>query len=335
MSLRKTLTAWGRLLRLPNLLTVPGDPLVGFVIVAGVGFSWSSPALWASMGASVLLYAAGLIHNDLCDLDEDRRERPNRPLACGAISKRSAIAVMILLVAEAMGVIVVASGAHCAIPLLVCVLLASAILAYNALLKRWVVPGAIAMGFCRGLSFLLGGVIALPYASQEASRNPILIFCFMSVFILIWVSYIAGVTILASRETKPQRLGASRYLPGAPLTLILGLLVAALVTSVFDRFEDITSMQTDDILPLLWTQRWRLLWPAIWMIATINAASPIWKLRGIAQPADIQRMIGRLIRNLLLIQAAMLFWAEQWQAGIVFLILHPIHARLARWFYAS
>jgi hypothetical protein len=326
MSMRKTLTAWGRLLRLPNLLTVPGDPLVGFVIVAGAGFSWANPALWAAMGASVLLYASGLIQNDLCDLAEDRRERPNRPLACGAISKQSAIAVMILLVAAAMGVVVVACGAHWVNPLLACVLLASAILAYNALFKRWVVPGAIAMGLCRGLSILLGVATALPYASEEATKDPIAIFGFMSVFSLIWVSYIAGVTILASRETKPQRLGGSRYLPGLPLALILG-------TAVIFEIYLVTMIENISLAERVSTPG--SLWLVIWLLATINAASPIWKLRGIAQPADIQRMIGRLIRNLLLIQAAMLFWAEQWQAGIVFLILHPIHARLARWFYAS
>jgi len=26
---------WGRLLRLPNIFTVPGDPLVGFLIMTG------------------------------------------------------------------------------------------------------------------------------------------------------------------------------------------------------------------------------------------------------------------------------------------------------------
>jgi 4-hydroxybenzoate polyprenyltransferase len=327
MSMRKTLTAWGRLLRLPNLLTVPGDPLVGFVIVAGAGFSWANPALWAAMGASVLLYAAGLIHNDLCDLAEDRRDRPNRPLACGAISKRSAIAVMILLVAAAMGIIVTACGEHYVTPLLVCVLLACTILAYNAMFKRWVIPGAIAMGLCRGLSFLLGVAAALPYLDPSAAEvGPAGVFSVMAVVSLIWILYIAGVTILASRETKPQRLGGSRYLPSVPLALSLGLCIA-FITYFVATFENVSLAEMVDTPTSLWL--------VIWLLATINAASPIWKLRGIAQPADIQRMIGRLIRNLLLIQAAFLFGSGQWQAGAVFLILHPIHARLARWFYAS
>jgi 4-hydroxybenzoate polyprenyltransferase len=321
MSLRKTLTAWGRLLRLPNLLTVPGDPLVGFVIVARAGFSWANPALWAAMGASVLLYAAGLIHNDLCDLKEDRRDRPNRPLACGAISKRSATAATVFLIAAALGLVYFYSPATSTDSLKVAICLIAAIVAYNAWLKRWVVPGALAMGACRGLSVLLGAVMVVGHRGESFCEDPM---CHPDTVIAfgIWVLYIAAVTILASRETKEQRLTASRFLPVLPLLFGACLLVGVLV-------EEYSSYGTTT---WFW---WHVPGTVVWLLATVNAASPIWKLRGIAQPADIQRMIGRLIRNLLLMQAALLFAAGHYEVGAVFLILHPIHARLAKRFYAS
>ena len=317
MSLSSKLTAWGRLLRLPNLLTVPGDPLVGFVIVAGASVSWANPALWAAMGASVLLYAAGLIHNDLCDLAEDRRDRPNRPLACGAISTPTAAMVAIALTASACTLAWLFCGPT---PCAVTVLLALTIFAYNAICKRNALLGPVTMGLCRGLSLLLGASVALthnePYSGVE-------FLCWLTA--VIWIFYIAAVTFLASRETQSQRLGGSRYLPVIPMLISIELAITLPIPFIIIGKLSLSSALSPASLG----------WLCIWSLATINAASPTWKLRGIAQPADIQRMIGRLIRNLLLMQSAVLFGAGQWQVGIVFLILHPIHARLARWFYAS
>jgi 4-hydroxybenzoate polyprenyltransferase len=321
MSLRKTLTAWGRLLRLPNLLTVPGDPLVGFLTFAPLSFSWSDPSLWVAMSASVLLYAAGLIHNDLCDLKEDRRDRPNRPLACGAISKRSAITAIVLLVAAAFALIYFNGPAPSLHALCVATLLTAMILSYNAWLKRWVIPGALAMGVCRGLSVLLGAVITVAHFGESFLSDPTFYPATITT-IEIWVLYIAAVTILASRETKAQRLTASRFLPVLPLLFGAYLMCGFLVEKV----------SSSGLTPSFWRQ---IPGTVIWLLATINAASPIWKLSDIAQPADTQRMIGRLIRNVLLMQAAFLFAAGHYEVGIVSLVLHPIHARLARWFYAS
>ena len=64
---------WLQLVRAPNLLTVPGDPLAGFLL-ATFGVLRAQAAF--AVGASLCLYAAGLLWNDLFDLEEDRRERP-------------------------------------------------------------------------------------------------------------------------------------------------------------------------------------------------------------------------------------------------------------------
>ena len=52
--------AWGRLLRLPNLLTVPGDILAGFLL-AGSADAWDWAQLLLAIPAGLLLYAAGLV----------------------------------------------------------------------------------------------------------------------------------------------------------------------------------------------------------------------------------------------------------------------------------
>ena len=83
----KKLRAWLQLFRVPNLLTVPGDPLAGFLIAAG-GRLDSRAA--CAVVASLAFYAAGLAMNDLADFAEDTRERPKRPLPSGAIPRSTA-----------------------------------------------------------------------------------------------------------------------------------------------------------------------------------------------------------------------------------------------------
>src|SRR5260221_228220 len=77
------LRTWLQLFRAPNLLTVPGDPIAGYLLAC---FGAVEEGLWPAIGASVCFYAGGLLLNDLADLAEDRRERPSRPLPSGAAS---------------------------------------------------------------------------------------------------------------------------------------------------------------------------------------------------------------------------------------------------------
>jgi 4-hydroxybenzoate polyprenyltransferase len=80
------LNDWLRLVRLPNLATAVADPLAGFVIVAGLAdLGWLPPAGWLALLASACLYAAGMVQNDVVDLEIDRAERPDRPLPAGRI----------------------------------------------------------------------------------------------------------------------------------------------------------------------------------------------------------------------------------------------------------
>lgn len=79
--------AWLQLFRLPNLFTVPGDPLAGFLIATGGRLDLR--ALCAVL-ASLAIYAAGLAMNDLADFAEDTRDRPKRPLPSGAIPRNTA-----------------------------------------------------------------------------------------------------------------------------------------------------------------------------------------------------------------------------------------------------
>ena len=52
--------AWLRLLRLPNFVTVPGDPLAGFALASGFAAGTAAWPVAAAVAASLCIYAAGM-----------------------------------------------------------------------------------------------------------------------------------------------------------------------------------------------------------------------------------------------------------------------------------
>ena len=74
------LRSWLELMRIPAVFTAPGDPVVGFLLAATTVESVDYWSMIPCVFASVLLYVAGMINNDCCDLAEDKRDRPDRPI---------------------------------------------------------------------------------------------------------------------------------------------------------------------------------------------------------------------------------------------------------------
>ena len=177
--------SWLQLFRAPNLFTVPGDPLAGFLL-ASAGAARIDPALLPVILASLLFYGFGLLLNDLMDLCEDRLERPARPLPSGAVNPRAVWSAAILLPLLGLAV--------CALigqrTLCIGGGIVAAVIAYNCGLKKIPVIGAMNMGLCRGLNLLLGATLAQSISTAAlagASFN---------------IIYITGVTLLARSETS-------------------------------------------------------------------------------------------------------------------------------------
>ncbi len=207
--MRQTLKTWLQLFRAPNLLTVPGDPLAGFLLASAGALSLRA---LLPVAASVLFYAGGLLLNDLLDFDEDARDRPQRPLPSGNASKKivwiaaSALFLIALIFCAISGLTVLRVGAG----LLVC------IVSYNAGLKKFGVVGPLTMGLCRGLSLCLG---------SAAAGSPWTDTLLLSALLL--TLYIAAVTNLARHETTRVR---PRFAEGLPcLTLVTGGVLFAFV----------------------------------------------------------------------------------------------------------
>jgi len=187
------LVVWGRLLRLPNLFMVPGDPVAGFALTGGPALLTDAAALLRLGGAAagVLgLYMSGLLLNDFFDREEDARERPARPIPSGAVRPATVLVVGLALLAAAVGLVFAvagrpAGGFAAAVGLTA--------LAYNMGLKRTPVVGPVVMGLCRGGGVLVG-------ASASGSSLPGVVWLAAGVL----VCYIVAVTLTAADETQAE-----------------------------------------------------------------------------------------------------------------------------------
>jgi len=328
--------AWLQLFRVPNLFTVPGDPLAGFLIATGGRLD--ARVVYAIL-ASLFLYAAGLAMNDLADFKEDQRDRPKRPLPSGAIPRAAAWIVTGNLVIFGLGMCFMSGPATVLMGLGVLL----GVVLYNFLTKKIPVVGAVNMGLCRGMSLLVGAAAGL--APDSAMLGGALHFAFFepvalsvhtvlalagghrsfTFFVavgaaLLLVLYIAAVTNLARFETRPDYPRLPRILPLG--SLLVGFILLKQVTDTLLRDPS----------------------PALWLVAIILCGLNTAELMRVP-PAPLPPRIGGFIRILPVMQAALCVLPSvptplrktpaSLIAALVLLACVPVHGWLAKKFYAS
>jgi 4-hydroxybenzoate polyprenyltransferase len=208
--------------------------------------------LAAVMLVSAFLYSAGMILNDVFDVDQDRLQRPERPLPSERIGVATARNAGIFLLILGVVLIGFVNGKQLSSsflgflrPILLASLLAIAILAYDNWLKRtWLSPWL--MGACRSCNLLLGAsIVSDTFEFNNAS------FGFEPVVLAISLSlglYVAGITFVGKKEAveNPSRL---------PLWLGSGLIVLGVVGFSFSNlwFSEIkpSNQKLADTFPLL------------------------------------------------------------------------------------
>ncbi|MBU1908640.1 MAG: UbiA family prenyltransferase [Verrucomicrobia bacterium] len=299
--------AWLQLLRAPNLLTVPGDPMAGFLLAAGKNTAPEMAGrLLVAMAASLCFYAGGLVLNDVLDLETDRRERPGRPLPAGRIAPHRAWLAAVAMLLGGLGLCVILGPRAREIG----IVLTAAILLYDAGAKQAPFFGPLLMGACRGLSLLLGtaavpGVAGWPPAVVVAAG--------------VVGLYILAVTNLARREAEPGPIGREKSWPVGALTL--GLVVFAAV-----------AIRTGAGGAGLFLAPWFAAGAMAFLVSLRLA-------RTRPQNRNVPAAIGLLLRALLPLQAA-LAWAAAaggmgWAAGGLLLAAWPVSGLLGRRYYMS
>ena len=328
------LRAWLQLFRAPNLFTVPGDPLAGFLIATG---GVLDHRVVPAIVASLCIYAAGLAMNDVIDTKEDLADRPNRPLPSGAISRTAAITAILALCVTGIGTLHSGLGPRSAV---MGVALLITVWLYNATTKRIPIIGAINMGLCRGLSLILGAIagagldsttiawadalpfsfgMLTPYFVLEAQRTGWGLFSATAAAIGTTL-YIAAVTNLARHETKPIVPKLAKMLP---------LAAAFAGYIILKQFTGRILMDPS---------------PTLWLVALVLCVMQTGDLLK-TPPRPIPPAIGGYIRLLLVMQAALCVMPGNPYSGLktlpsllsafALLALVPLSAWAGKKFYAS
>jgi 4-hydroxybenzoate polyprenyltransferase len=169
---------------------------------------WQAAAARAAL-ASVALYAAGMVWNDIADRRLDAVQRPERPLPSGRVSLGFALALGTVLLG--LGLAVSPCRGHHG-------LIAVLVLAYDFLGKRVEWLGALNMGLLRALN-LATGLAAGGAAVAEGPRTALLAAS------ACYGLYILAVTVLGIFEdavqVRPRAVAAVQAAP--PLAALCGL----------------------------------------------------------------------------------------------------------------
>jgi hypothetical protein len=289
---------WLQLFRAPNLFTVPGDPLAGYLLANGSDVDGS---VVFPIVASLCFYAAGLLMNDLADEAEDLRERPSRPLPSRAVGRRSVWVVTVLLCVAGFGALAV-----CGQPaaLFMGAALLGAIALYNWVTKGWPGVGALNMGLCRSLSLMLGGFVG-PRAEWQTPLRAAIGFGL----------YIAAVTNLARHETRSRAPVTARLLPVVVMSL----------TAVYGMVNASYAPDKTPAIALYALAMGVVLWLAVKMFRT---PTPLPPLIG----AHIRALLLLQAATCYFAEPQENYGLY---AAIVLLCLWPVSRWVGRWFYAS
>lgn len=281
--MKNQLITYLRLCRLPTVFTALADIVAGFLLVH-VALQPTGEFLLL-LAASAGLYLSGMVFNDIFDRRQDARERPERPIPSGAVSLRGSIVFGLVLMGAGIGCAALASSNS----LIIALILAGCILAYDGVMKR-TPAGPLFMGACRCFNILLG-------ASSAGIR-------FGAVWQMpqLWVAlcmgiYITGVTWFARQEAVQNRRGP---LIGGLVTINLGLIGLAM------WFADWTSELGIFFAPGAVANPAGVLFLWLVIALTINrrAISAIMN----PVPERIQPTIGSMLLSVIVIDAAVIYY---------------------------
>ncbi|MDA3874713.1 MAG: UbiA family prenyltransferase, partial [Kiritimatiellae bacterium] len=162
---------------------------------------------WQTVAGVGVAYVFGMALTDVMDVQQDRVERPERPLPSGAISAtQGGIACLVL-----------GAGAFLLHPEPSMAGLLGCIVLYTSLKSFHVLTGALLMASCRGMALWIGAeapwTIPLPLAGVMG----------------FWMLLIVGITLLADREkdSGSSGTGLSALLAGGWLAGAGGIVIAS------------------------------------------------------------------------------------------------------------
>jgi 4-hydroxybenzoate polyprenyltransferase len=222
-----------KLLRIPNVFTVPPDIIVGFLAVS-INFSSSMGSsisdLVILIFSSISLYLGGLVSNDLFDIKVDRLERPTRPLPSGNVKKINALLITILMFS--LGLILAAFVNHVSFG--ISLLLMVGVLSYNYKFKNgffrpYLMAGIRSLNVIYGASFIFNAstTSALENAGHLFSNTGFSPFLLLALASCAVYFHIFILTSLSKSETTQEffRIKNKLNIKKIQITYLLFLLI--------------------------------------------------------------------------------------------------------------
>jgi hypothetical protein len=280
-----------RLLRLPSVLTAPGDVLLGAASRGGDRKPEGSE-VGALVATSSMTYLAGMALNDWADRELDARERPGRPIPAGEVRPSTALALSAALSAGALGVAARTADGRAAI---VAGPLVAVVWTYD-LAAKGTAAGPWAMALARSLDVLLGAGSGDPQALSAAS-------------------VIGAHTLLISLASASEAGGAG---PSLGVGAIAGVsaVTALAAWSILGKTGTAPARRVPAIGALgLYA----------WSLMKEGAA-----LLRRADPASVQRFVGTGVFANMPLQAALLAGKGRRPAALALLASWPVARRLGR-----
>lgn len=284
------------LIRPANVITAIADIFAGIALSGVLSGSISSFPIWHALAlvlATACLYAGGIVFNDVFDLELDKKERPERPLPSGQISKEKAVwfGITLFIIASVVTVQHATISYFLALGIVICAT------SYDKYFKHRLVGGPLVMGLCRGLNLLLG-ISIVPD----------------QVFELWWIGglpvlFIAAITLTSQGEVH----GKNRYSVMVALCFDLIVAGAILYLAFLGHFQLLT------VLPFL----------LIWLLMNLRAKG---KAIVENTPPNVMKAVKMGVISLIPLDACYAAGSSYWWFGLITLLLLPLSLLLSRKF---
>ncbi len=275
------------LIRLPNLFTLPSNILVGFAIASALTLTFTSfVQVLLLVTISIFLYCVGLVLNDLFDYNIDKKERPDRPLASGRISRKVAIVLVTIFSVIALSLSLLVSVPTFGISLVLIAL----IFGYNKYLKNtqagpFTIAAARVMNVMLGTSASLNNIDSFP-------QFVILVFVLTITFV-----YVSLIGFISKYEVQGFSENIKLYL--------IPVIIAGIISSIM-LFTFIGFFKYESLIILV-----------LFLFIMAKAVYRIQKKNSIA----IQQCIQKMIMSIIVLDSTYLSGTRGLEVGLAVLLL--------------
>ncbi|WP_276391104.1 UbiA-like protein EboC [Eudoraea chungangensis] len=304
-----------RLCRPANLPTAMADIFAGAAIAGlgisdileGPGLSQQGFSFLVLLLSSTVLYAGGVVLNDVFDYKIDLVERPERPIPQGMVSVELATVTGVLLLV--FGIVLaffVATTAG-----IVAAGLASAILVYDGFTKKHDFLGPLTMGVCRALNLILGMAIWGQMDSWWFGIIPLL--------------YIFAITLISRGEVHGKN--KSNIIKAAFIYAVVIFLV--LISIALHKVEmESPGGEGFDSFSIL--DNWSMLL-CLGLFGFLNMTSLIKAFRR-NTPLNIKKAVITGVLSIIVLDATFVMAFDTWMFGLIVLLLLPLSVVLSKIF---